>query len=75
MEFDYIFDYSKLKGKIKEVFDTQENFAKAMELSHTSISYKLNNQREFTQKEINKAASLLGIADNEITAYFFTLEV
>lgn len=38
-----MFDYSKLKGKIKEVFGTQSAFAKAMGLSGVSLSSKLNN--------------------------------
>ena len=33
-----MFDYSKLKGKIKEVFGTQSAFAKAMGLSGVSLS-------------------------------------
>lgn len=69
------FDYSKLRGKIKEVFGTQDHFANAMGMSNTSVSLKLNNQREWTQREIDKAAKLLRIEDNEITLYFFTLEV
>lgn len=28
-----MFDYSKLRGKIREVFGTQEEFAKAMNIS------------------------------------------
>ena len=69
------FDYSKLRGKIREVFKTQDRFADAMELSYTSISAKLNNKVEWTQREINKASILLDIKDKEITLYFFTLEV
>ncbi len=66
-----MFNYDKLKGKIKEKFGTQENFAKAMELSNTSVSFKLNNKSEWSQQEISKAARLLEIADNEISLYFF----
>jgi len=69
------FDYSKLRGKIKEIFGTQNHFAEAIGMSNTSISLKLNNQREWTQREIDKAAKLLGIGDNEIALYFFTLKV
>ena len=69
------FDYSKLRGKIKEVFGTQEHFANAMGMSNTSVSLKLNNQREWTQREIDKAAKLLDSEDHEITLYFFTLKV
>lgn len=69
------FDYSKLKGKIREVFGTQENFATAMLLSQVSLSAKLNNKVPFTQSEINKACELLGIQLEFIPVYFFTEKV
>jgi len=69
------FDYSKLRGKIREIFKTQSAFAEAMGMSTTSLSVKLNNNVEFSQKEIEKAVELLKIEKEEIPAYFFTLEV
>jgi transcriptional regulator with XRE-family HTH domain len=65
------FDYSKLKGKIKEIYDTQINFAKAMNLSEKTISDKLNNKIFFGQDEIIKACELLQIPFEEISLYFF----
>lgn len=69
------FDYSKLRGRIREVFKTQSAFAFAIGMSTTSLSAKLNNNVEFSQKEIEKAVELLKINSEEISAYFFTLEV
>lgn len=69
------FDYSKLRGKIREVFNTQEQYANFMGLSETSITNKLNNNSYFTQAEIIKSIELLKIDVNEIGAYFFTLKV
>ncbi len=69
------FDYSKLRGKIREIFKTQSAFAEAMGMSSTSLSAKLNNNVEFSQKEIDKAVDLLKIEKEDIPAYFFTLEV
>ena len=69
------FDYSKLKGRIREIFDTQSAFAEAMGMSTTSLSAKLNNKIEFGQKEIDKASDLLKIKKEEIPIYFFTPEV
>lgn len=69
------FDYSKLRGKIREVFKTQSAFAEAMGMSTTSLSAKLNNQVEFSQKEIEQAVKLLKISKEKISAYFFALEV
>lgn len=69
------FDYSKLRGKIREVFSTQEAFASAMSMSTTSLSAKLNNKVEWSQKEISKAAEILNITAEEIPVYFLTLKV
>lgn len=69
------FNYAKLRGKIREVFNTQSAFAQAMGMSTTSLSEKLNNKVEFTQKEIEKAVELLDIQKEEIPVYFFTVQV
>ena len=70
-----VFDYSKLKGKIKEVFGTQAAFAKAMGLSGVSLSSKLNSLTQFTQAEMNRACELLEIPLNQLPVYFFTPKV
>ena len=69
------FDFSKLRGKIKEVFGTQEKFAKAMGMSGVTLSAKLNNTVDFTMSEINKACELLSIPTEFIPIYFFTKKV
>ncbi len=69
------FDYRKLRGRIREVFGTQEAFAKAIRLSTSSVSAKLNNRVEWTQQEINEAARALGIDDRDISDYFFSVKV
>lgn len=70
-----MFDYAKLKGKIKEKFNTQDNFAKAMGLSTVSMSNKLNNKIQWSQKEISKACVFLEIEIIDIPAYFFADKV
>lgn len=69
------FDYNKLRGRIKEVFSTQEAFASSMGMSTVSISLKLNNKVEWTQNEISLAAELLGITSDEIPTYFLKKKV
>jgi transcriptional regulator with XRE-family HTH domain len=54
-----VWDYSKLRGKIKEKYGTQEAFASAIGISATSLSLKLNNEREFTQAEMNASIEAL----------------
>ena len=70
-----IFDYSKLKGRIYEVFGTQKKFEEAMNMSHGSLWSKLTNRRYFNQAEILQASGLLGIERGSESAYFFTLKL
>ena len=69
------FDYSKLKGRIKEKYDTQDRFAKALGIGRVSLSQRLNNNLEFSQQEILLSSDLLGFSKAEIPDYFFTPEV
>lgn len=74
MEIRY--DFGKLKGKIKEVFNTQNEFAEAMEMASNTLSSKLNNQSYFSSSEITKAVELLKITSPEEAWYiFFTKQV
>lgn len=67
-----IYDYSKLCGKITEVCGTQEVFAKRIGLSDRSVTYKINNQRDFKQSDIEASIEVLGILREEIPLYFLT---
>lgn len=69
------FDYSKLRGKIREVCGTQEAFANSIKMGTVSLSKRLNNQLEFTQREITDACRVLNVPPEEVSAYFFTQEV
>lgn len=70
-----MFNYSKLKGKIKEKYDRQDLFADNLGVSSVSLSAKLNNKWGFTQPEIIKSCELLDIPHDEIHLYFFALSV
>ena len=69
------FDYSKLLGKITEVYRTQSRFSKDMGLSERSVSMKLNGCRKWKQDETARACELLHIPFSEIPLYFFTVKV
>lgn len=66
-----MFDYSKLEGKITEVYKTNYKFAEALGVSKASLSAKLNNKVDFTQSEIQKSIILLKIPEDEVSLYFF----
>lgn len=69
------FDYSKLRGRIKEVFGTQDNFADSLNMGRVSLSQRLTNKLEFSQSEIMKSCELLKFEPSEIPSYFFTYKV
>lgn len=69
------FDYNKLRGKIKEIFGTQDKFASALGIGRVSLSQRLNNNLDFSGTEIFSACNLLNISAEEIPKYFFTPEV
>ncbi len=69
------YDYSKLRGKIKEVFKTEGDFATAMVMSTVTLSAKLNNKIAWTQAEINLACELLEVPYEFIPVLFFTEKV
>ena len=62
-------------GRIKEKGFTQESIALGIDISVSTLSFKLNNKAVFTQKEIIKICYLLEIEIIEIGLYFFTLKV
>lgn len=63
--------YAKLRGKIKEVFGTQDAFANAIGLDCSSVSAKLNNKTEWTRSQIIKSCHALGIPVENAPEYFF----
>lgn len=69
------YDYSKLKGRVIERFDTQEAFARNIGMSPAGLSAKLRNLTGFTQDEICDACLALGIPARQISQYFFTHKV
>ena len=69
------FDYSKLIGRIVEVFRTRRAFAKQLGLSDMVLSNRLGNKAEWSDREIVKSCELLGIPLEEAHNYFFTLKV
>lgn len=69
------FDFSKLRGRIREVYKTQADFAKSIAMSTVSLSAKLNNQVPFTSSEIERATEALRIPKKDIPVYFFMKKV
>ncbi|MEI3225549.1 MAG: DUF739 family protein [Lachnospiraceae bacterium] len=70
-----MFNYERLRLKIRQMCGTQENFAKKLGIGRVSLNLRLNNKADFSQEEIHKACDILGIDRKEISKYFFETRV
>lgn len=68
------YDYSKLKGRIIEKFDTYRAFAAALGIAPQYISPKLKGKIDITKAEIINWSELLDIDPSEYGSYFFCLK-
>lgn len=68
-----MFSFSKLRGKIREVLGSEQEFHKQMGFDSKTGSYKLNGKVEFKRSEIEKACQILGIKPIDVSEYFFIL--
>ena len=68
-----LFNYSKLRGRITEVCGSQKAFAKALNISDSTLTSKMKNYTYFTQREILQAIEILRIPNEEVSIYFFTV--
>lgn len=63
--------YGKVRELIRTKFNTIEAFAKAMEMSRSTLSKKLNGITAWSHSEIERACVLLGISISQVGEYFF----
>ena len=69
------YNYSKMKGKIKELGLTQSDFAKKIGITEQTLSLRFSNKRPFRQDEIMKIMSLFSEPLENIHIYFFDEKV
>lgn len=63
--------FAQLRGRIVELYGSQECFALALGLSNTSVSKKLNGVTSFSSADIVCWAEKLDITVDDIGQYFF----
>ena len=63
--------YNKLKGRIIEKFGSQVEFAKALGVTETTVSRKMQNKSEFDKDDMEKWSALLDIEKSQFYDYFF----
>lgn len=69
------YDYSKLRGRIKEKLGTEREFASRIGRTANYISKVFQNGTYLGQEDIASGAEVLDIPVGEIGVYFFTPEV
>ena len=70
-----MYDYTKLKEKISDSGYTQEQVAKALNISKGAFSQKINGIVAFSQDDVINISNLLKIPKTKIFDYFFTSKV
>jgi DNA-binding XRE family transcriptional regulator len=65
------FDYAKLRERIREKFDAQDDFAQAVGISPVTLTAKLSNADGFSLSEIDTIRVFLGIQIREINVFFY----
>ena len=65
------YDYSKLRGKIREIFHTETRFARELGISKVNLSAKLNGRLNFSLNEISRISRIFNLKEKEMFDYFF----
>ena len=69
------YDYSGLRGRIKEKFGSESALAATIGMNRSTFSQKINNQSEFSQQDMIQIMSALEADTGLIGLYFFTPKV
>lgn len=71
----YVFNYSLLRGLIKQKFNSEREFALSINTSPTYLSNVFNGKAKLRQDLIATIAKSLDIPDEDIGIYFFAKKV
>ena len=66
-----IYNYDRLKGKIREKRLTCKEFAEKIGISETGLYNIFNNKYCFRQENIDRGKEILELSDSEVCLYFF----
>jgi len=68
------YDYSYLRGFIKQHFGRNQDYADYLGISATSLYDRLSNRTPFSQDEIDKTAQFDDLSGDDLMRLFFTKE-
>ena len=63
--------YQRLKGRIKEFYGNQDDFAKELNISTTALANKLNGRTKISMEDARIMVKKLNIKPEELEAIFF----
>lgn len=66
-----MYNYSKLLGLMREKGITQEELAKKIGISSTTLNKRLKNNSQFQQDEMRKILSTLGLTIEDVVPIFY----
>lgn len=69
------YDYSKLRGKIRELDFTLSEFATKLGITEQTLNLRLKNARPFKQDEIEKTMIIFEEPLENVQLYFFNKKV
>lgn len=69
---NYVYDYSKLLGRLRELSITQSELAKKLEISETSLNKKLKGNSQFKQEEIRTIIDVIQMSIDDVATIFFS---
>lgn len=69
------YDYSYLRGFIREYFGSIENYAKFLGIGTTSLNSRLACKLPFRQTEIDATARYGNLSGDDIMRFFFTKKI
>lgn len=70
-----MYNYSKLLGLMREKGITQEELAKQIGISSTTLNKRLKNNSQFQQDEMKKILSTLGLTIEDVVPIFYTQQL
>lgn len=68
---EFIYDYSKFRGRVKELGLTMDNVAIAIGINPSTLSGKINNETDFKSSEMINICLFLDGSTNSLEEYFF----
>ncbi len=63
--------YAKLRGRIREICGTQNEFCRRFPMKVPTLTNKLSGRTDFTREEMARSAEILEFDISEIPSFFY----